>query len=75
MLPAVLSPLTILMPAADATEQQARPTPAPSIASDTKGVLQTRAQKVQGGSLTDLLMAWFDAGYQTGRHEALSQQQ
>ena len=40
---------------------------------DTKVTLQARAQQVQGGNLTSLLMAWFEAGYQTGRHEALSQ--
>ena len=79
MLPAqLLVPLTLSpMPAADATKQQPRPTTAlaPSTVSDTRGALQARAHEVQGGSLTDLLMAWFDAGYQTGRHEALSEQQ
>jgi len=47
--------------------------PAPSASQSTRSVLESRADKVQGGSLTELLMAWFDAGYQTGRHEALSQ--
>ncbi|KAL3158902.1 hypothetical protein ABBQ32_011617 [Trebouxia sp. C0010 RCD-2024] len=42
---------------------------------DTRGTLQARAQQVQGGNLTSLLMASFEAGYQTGRHEALLQKQ
>ena len=61
---------------ADTKEQQPAPAQAPAspATKDTRHVLQSRAQQLQGGSLTDLLMAWFDAGYQTGRHEALSQQ-
>lgn len=39
----------------------------------TRGALQSRAQNLQDGNLTELLMAWFDAGYQTGKHEAQSQ--
>ena len=51
-----------------------QPSPAVSTATDdTKNTMQARAQHVQGGKLTSLLMAWFEAGYQTGRHEALSQ--
>lgn len=42
---------------------------------DARVTLQARAQQVQGGNLTTLLMAWFEAGYQTGRHEAMSQKQ
>lgn len=41
---------------------------------DTREALQSRADKLQGGKLTALLMSWFDAGYQTGRMENELQQ-
>ena len=68
--------------AAEPQADSARPAPvqpAPvqpagsAVTNDTRSTLQARAQQVQGGNLTSLLMAWFEAGYQTGRHEALSQ--
>lgn len=37
---------------------------------DTRSALQNRADRIQGGDLTALLMSWFDAGYQTGKMEA-----
>lgn len=56
--------------------QPAAVLPAASPSPDhTRGTLQARAQQVQGGDLTSLLMAWFEAGYQTGRHEVLLQKQ
>lgn len=59
-----------------ASIQSAHMPPGPAVSTatdDTKNTMQARAQHVQGGNLTSLLMAWFEAGYQTGRHEALSQ--
>lgn len=41
---------------------------------NTREALQSRADKLQGGKLTALLMSWFDAGYQTGRLESELQQ-
>lgn len=51
---------------ASVTAQQA----SPSKSQSPRDALQSRAQHIQDGNLTDLLMAWFDAGYQMGKHEA-----
>lgn len=65
------------MLSASTEQSQAVPdaVPAAPAASTARDALQTRAEGIQGGALSDLLLAWFDAGYQTGKHEAQMQRQ
>ena len=42
---------------------------APASAPSVRDALHKQAQSLQGGDLADLLMAWFDAGYQLGKYE------
>ncbi|DBB14716.1 TPA: hypothetical protein ACH3X3_004337 [Trebouxia sp. C0006] len=66
LLEQMLSATTEQSEAAPVTAQQASPPRSQS----PRDALQSRAQCIQDGNLTDLLMAWFDAGYQMGKHEA-----
>ncbi|DBB01738.1 hypothetical protein WJX77_011804 [Trebouxia sp. C0004] len=61
------------------TAEQSEPAPVtaqqapPPRSQSPRDALQSRSQCIQDGKLTDLLMAWFDAGYQMGKHEAQTQ--
>lgn len=62
-------PCTDAGAAPDTTDSQPAATK-PNQAS--RHALQSRADQLQGGNLTPLLMSWFDAGYQMGKLEAQS---
>ncbi|KAL0018461.1 hypothetical protein WJX79_010025 [Trebouxia sp. C0005] len=68
--------LKLLQQMLSATAEQPESAPvidqqvSPPKSQSPRDALQSRAQCIQDGSLTDLLMAWFDAGYQMGKHEA-----
>lgn len=62
--------LDVALPDADQVTPEPTQQAAPPQPQSPRAALESRAQSVQNGDLTSLLMAWFDAGYQMGKHEA-----